>query len=272
MKEYVHEAIAKDLLSFIERSPSAFHAVASVRERLLNAGYTELQEGDTWSLEAGKGYFVTRNLSSVIAFRIPEKEWIGFSIAASHSDFPSFKVKEHGEITASDFTRLNTEKYGGMICSTWLDRPLSVAGRVMVEEDGKIVAKLVNIDRDLLLIPNVAIHMNRNLNDGYKFNPACDTLPLFGECTEPDCFKKVIAEAAGVKPEQVLGQDLFLYARTPGSIWGADNEYISSRSLDNLQCAYSSLEGFLAAEPGAAVPVYATFDNEEVGSDRKSVV
>ena len=195
---YDFKNTAKELLRFIDRSPSAFHAVKSISEMLDDAGYQRLSEGKPWKPELGRGYYVTRNLSSIIAFRIPKQRASGFQIAASHSDFPSFKIKEIGEIVSGETTRLNTEKYGGMICSTWLDRPLSVAGRVIVRRENKLEARLVDIDRDFLLIPNVAIHMNRTLNDGYKFNPACDTVPLYGEASAKGKFSAAVAEAAGV--------------------------------------------------------------------------
>lgn len=266
---------AKELLSFIDRSPSAFHTVKTAEEMLNAAGFTALFEGDAWELTPGGRYYVARNGSSLIAFQMPCRPLTGFSVAASHSDFPCFKVKEQGEILTGKFTRLNTEKYGGMICATWLDRPLSVAGRVIYEEEGTLKTALVNVDKDLLLIPNVAIHMNRTLNDGYKFNPAVDTVPLLGgSCGSGGGgkFLAIIAESAGLSEKQILGADLFLYCRTPGSIWGADGEFVSSRSLDDLQCAFASLKGLLEAEispENGAVPVCAIFDNEEVGSSTK---
>lgn len=274
-RQYTPENAVNELLSFIDRSPSAFHTVHTAASLLDKAGYTPLFEGDAWELVPGGRYYVTRNLSSIIAFRMPLGTPTGFSIAASHSDFPSFKIKEQGEILSGEFTRLNTEKYGGMICSTWLDRPLSVAGRVVYEEGGALKTALVNIDRDLLLIPNVAIHMNRNLNDGFKFNPAVDTVPLFGGNGAKGKFLSMIAENAGVEKERILGTDLFLYPRVPGSIWGADNEYVSSRSLDDLQCAFSTLKGLLLSDgnpqntENGTVPVCAILDNEEVGSQSK---
>ena len=160
----------KNMLSFIDNSPSPFHAVTNIAQQLDNAGYTRLYEQDDWKLEAGKGYYVCRNMSSVLAFRVPTAVKFGFNIIASHCDSPTFKIKENPQMTTGAYVTLNTERYGGMIMSTWMDRPLSVAGRVMVREGNTFVQKLVNIDRDLLIIPNLAIHMDRTQNDGKKFN------------------------------------------------------------------------------------------------------
>ena len=186
MKEYVKTT--KSMLDFIEQSPTCFHAIANVKQELEKAGFTELAETEDWKLESGKGYYVTRNDSSIIAFRLPateQNEIKGFHIVASHSDSPSFKVKEDPEMTVEDkYVKLNTEKYGGMILSTWLDRPLSVAGRIAVKEKKQIVTKLVNVDKDLVVIPNVAIHMNRDMNKGVEYNPQVDMLPLLADTME----------------------------------------------------------------------------------------
>ena len=162
------------LLQFLDASPSVYHAAANIENELKNAGYARLDEAEKWELIPGGKYYLTRGGSAVLAFRVPQGTPKGFMMSASHSDRPTFKVKENGELGGA-YTRLATEKYGGMIISTWLDRPLSIAGRVLVETENGIESKLVNIDRDLLLIPNVAIHMNRQVNDGYKWNPAVDT-------------------------------------------------------------------------------------------------
>ena len=167
------------LMRFLDHSPSVYHAVENVRIELENAGYTRLCEGEAWELVAGGKYYLTRGGSAVLAFRVPQETPRGFMMSASHSDRPTFKVKENGEM-AGNYTRLAVERYGGMLMSTWLDRPLSIAGRAMVETEQGVQMKLVNIDRDLLMIPNVAIHMNRQANDGYKWNPAVDMLPLLG--------------------------------------------------------------------------------------------
>ena len=265
------QEINKALLDFIEKSPSVFHGIEQMRRRLLLEGYKELAEVDPWNLHFGGKYFVTRNDSALLAFRIPEKEFSGFHIMASHSDSPTFKIKENPEMGVEGrYVKLNVEKYGGMLMAPWFDRPLSVAGRIIVETKEGLKSQLVSVDRDLCLIPNLAIHMNRSANDGYKYNVQKDLLPLYacGECKDHK-FMNLIAETAGIKTEEILGSDLFLYNRMQGSQWGADMEFISSGRLDDLQCAYASLEGFLAAETKACLPVHAVFDNEEVGSGTK---
>lgn len=271
MKEY--QKCAKEMLEFIENSPSCFHAVANVAQRLEEQGFQELREDESWKPAPGQGYYVVRNGSSVIAFRLPQGEAKGFHIAASHSDSPSFKIKETPELAVEErYVKLNTEKYGGMIFSTWFDRALSVAGRVAVQEKERIVTKLVNVDRDLLVIPSVAIHMNRNINNGVEYNPQTDLLPLFADCSEgrkKNAFLKRVAKAAGVRPEDILGQDLFLYTREKGRILGESGEFILSPRLDDLQCVFAAVKAFAGSVPSQYINVCAVFDNEEVGSATK---
>lgn len=260
----------EQLLSFLAASPTAFHACRNLAQRLEGEGYTELFEQEDWALQPGGRYFVRRNGSALIAFRIPEGGVQGFLMMAAHSDSPSFKIKEHAAVpTAGMYTRLNVEKYGGMLCASWMDRPLSVAGRAAVRENGRIAMKLLNVDRDLLLIPHVAIHMDRSANDGKKFDPNTDMLPLFGDSETAERFDALIAETLGVQKEDVLATDLFLYPRTPGTVWGAKGEYLSSPRLDDLQCVFGCTEGFLRAKAGESTPVLCVFDNEEVGSGTK---
>lgn len=260
------------MLRFIEASPSCFHVVENIRQKLIEKGFSELVETEVWELSWGKGYFVTRNDSSLIAFRLPDKaDPSGFHIIASHSDSPTFKVKEKPEIRVEErYVRLNTEKYGGMILSTWMDRPLSVAGRVAVKAgNNEILTKLVNIDKDLLVIPNVAIHMNRDINKGVEYNPQVDMLPLFAECDEGQeggILLREVAATTGVNPEDVLGQDLFLYVRDKGRFVGESGAFVLSPRLDDLQCVYASMKAFVESSPTEYMNVCAVFDNEEVGS------
>ncbi len=266
---------AEEMLKFIQKSPTCFHAVGNLKEMLETEGYQELKEAEDWSVVKGGKYYVVRNDSSLIALQFPDKDEIkGFHMVASHSDSPSFKVKEGPEmIVEKQYVKLNTEKYGGMILSTWLDRALSVAGRVVVKEGETLQTKLVNIDRDLLVIPNVAIHMNREMNKGVEYNPQVDMLPLMAgslsseqEQDGKNALLKMVAKEAGVEPEDILGQDLFLYTREPGRILGANEEFVFSPRLDDLQCAYSSMKAFLESKPQEYINVCAVFDNEEVGS------
>ncbi len=259
------------LLKFIENSPTCFHAVETVRGKLLENGFCELFEHESWQLSNGGKYFVTRNRSSIIAFTVPENNnYTGFQITASHSDSPTFKIKENAEITVNEnYVRLNTERYGGMICSTWLDRPLSVAGRVLEKTTSGIRTHLVKVDRDLLLIPNLAIHMNRTANEGMSYNAQVDMLPLFGGADAKGRFLQFIADECGVDKNNILSTDLFLYNRMSGTVWGANNEFVSAPQLDDLECAFTSLTAFLNAVNKSAVCVYSMFDNEEVGSGTK---
>ena len=296
------------LFTFIEESPSQYHAVDTMRKHLEAAGYEQLLESEAWKLKSGGKYYVIRSGSSLIAFRIPAQDsqnYRGFQIVASHSDSPSFKIKTNPEMNVEEhYVKLNVEKYGGMLCAPWFDRPLSVAGRLIVKENNRLVTKLINVDRDLVMIPNLAIHMNREANKGYDYNIQKDMLPLYGCGEAKGKFMKQIAEAANVKEDAILASDLFLYNRMKGSIWGACEEFISSPKLDDLQCVFSSLEAFLQSEEplpsenvqaneqsedirknvqaneqsedirknvinGKSIPVHCVFDNEEVGSGTK---
>jgi len=264
----------KDLFEFIKKSPTAYQTVESAVEILENAGFLELKENESWTLQRSKGtdgkYYVNRNGSSIIAFTIGT-ECGAFRITASHSDSPAFKLKENCEITVKDkYIQLNTEGYGGMICYSWMDRPLSLAGRVIVKEDGKLVQKNVQIDRDLLLIPSLAIHMNRKVNEGVEFNKQVDMLPLFGAKDEgAPAVRTLIADELQIEEESILGWDMYLYNRAPGSVWGRKKEYISAPRLDDLMCAYTSLMAFADQTNDKDICVYALFDNEEVGSDTR---
>ncbi len=266
----MYRTVSKNLLEFLDASPTCFHAVKNMADTLLANGFTQLSEKEPWKITTGGSYFVTRNDSAIIAFTIPEDGIKGFRIMASHSDSPTFKIKEHPEITVEEhYTQLNVEGYGGMPFGPWLDRPLSVAGRIVIKEGDALVTKLVQVDRDLVLIPNLAIHMNREINKGYQYNLQKDLLPLYGDGAAKGTFMQTIAAAAGVEVPQILGHDLFLYNRQKGTIWGVNEAFISSGRLDDLQCAFASLQGFLQGEKKAYAAVHCVFDNEEVGSETK---
>ena len=255
------------MVDFLKESVSTFHAVDAICRILKENGFTALRESACWQVKPGGKYFVTRNLSSVIAFTVPECGFAPVRGVASHSDSPCFRVKQHGELeVAGKYTMLNTERYGGMIMNTWMDRPLSVAGRVLAKTEKGMETKLFSIDKDLLLIPNLAIHMNREMNDSNKLNAQIDMMPLCGDINAKGKLEKAVADAAGVKEEDVVGSDIFLYNRMQPSIWGSDDCYISAARLDDLECAYTSLCGFVAAEGAKHINMYCVFDNEEVGS------
>ncbi len=259
-----------ELLKFLDESPSRFHAVANLGKMLDEAGYTRIAESQKWNLEKGGKYYVTKNGSALIAFRIPTTEFKGFIMSGSHSDSPSFHIKYNMEMETSDgYIRLNTETYGGVLMTPWFDRPLTVSGRLLIETETGIETKLVYVDKDLLMIPSVAIHMNRSVNDGYKYDPKCDTLPIIGLKGSNGSFMKAVAEAANVPEEKILGHDLYINCRQKGYQWGANNEFISAPAIDDLQCAFGCYHGFMNATESENVPVFALFDNEEVGSNTK---
>ena len=255
-----------EFFNVLKSSPTAYHTVDTVKKHLLAAGFTELSEADSAAFADGGKHFTIRNGSSIIAFKGAKKD--GFMICASHSDAPTFKLVTTTE-KLSAYARISVEKYGGMIYYSWLDRPLSVAGRVAVRTADGIESRLVDIDKDLLVIPSVAIHLNRTVNDGYKFNPAVDLIPLSGTAESSGEILKLVAESAGCEPSDILSHDLYLYSREDGRRVGAKGEFILAPRLDDLSCVDSSLVGFLNAADSDAVSVLAVFDNEEVGSETK---
>jgi len=256
-------------LTFVEQAPTAFHAVACFRDMLTQKGFCELKETDPWFVDAGGKYFVIRNDSALIAFAVPETGFSSFRIVAAHADSPAFKLKERFEDRSTVYIRLNVEKYGGMIMSTWLDRPLSIAGRLAVRDGDGISVRLVNLDRDAVLIPNLPIHFNREVNNGYKYDPQTDLLPLFGDTENSGSLMDEIAEAAGVKRENILSHDLFLYNRERASVWGQNDAFFSCGHIDDLECAWAGITALAESETKDMINVCAVFDNEEVGSSTR---
>ncbi|KXB56952.1 M18 family aminopeptidase [Lachnoanaerobaculum saburreum] len=260
--------ILRDLMNFLDSSVTMFHAINECEKVLQNCGYIYLPENEKWNIRAGK-YYTKRNSSSLIAFDIANGDY-HFQISAAHSDSPTFKLKDRPIIESNGYLKLNVEAYGGMIDATWLDKPLTLAGRVMVDTGCGIETRLLYIDKDLLIIPNVPIHFNREINKGFAFNNQVDMLPVFsaGNLSEAD-FDKMLAKELGVKPEAILAKDLYLVNRQKATVIGYDNELISSGRLDDLECVYTSLLGFIEAMNNDHINVFAVFDNEEVGSVTK---
>ena len=260
--------ILKNLMDFLDSSVTMFHAINECEKVLQRSGFTYLPENEKWNINKGK-YYTKRNSSSLIAFDIAEGDY-HFQISAAHSDSPTFKLKDRPVIEANGYLKLNVEGYGGMINATWLDKPLTLAGRVMVNTDKGIETRLLHIDRDLLIIPNVPIHFNREINKGFAFNNQVDMLPIFsaGNLKEAD-FDNILAKELGIEAEAILAKDLYLVNRQKAAIIGFDNELISSGRLDDLECVYTSLRGFVEAENKNHINVFAVFDNEEVGSVTK---
>ena len=265
----MYSETAKEVLERIALSPTAYHVIENAKRVLEQDGFTGLKESEVWNLSEEGKYFVTRNDSSLIAFTIPKKDYKGFRIMASHSDSPCPKLKENPEVTSGGVVRLNVEQYGGMLMAPWFDRPLSVAGRIFVREEGEIRSVLVNMDRDVAVIPSLAIHMNRDANTGYKYSFQKDMLPIISTMDRMRTLMSMIAEETGVTENSIIGNDLFLYARDKGVIWGAADEFVGSPRLDDQECVWCSLKGFSAAENSEYVKMLCVFDNEEVGSRTK---
>ena len=292
---------AEKILDIIDKSPTAFHVVENAKNILDSQGFTGLKESEVWNLAEGGKYYVTRNDSSIIAFTIPKKDYTGFRIIASHSDSPCPKLKEDYEMDRCGYVRLNVEKYGGMLLAPWFDRPLSVAGRILVRDEKEasgIKSLLVNLEKDIAVIPSLAIHMNRDANSGYSYSFQKDMLPIVSTSKDSNKNRKLdskqdsiknektaatimslIAEKAGVETDSILGNDLFLYIREKGKVWGVNDEFIGSSRLDDQECVWCTLDGFIdAANAGGSdvvnaassyVNMLCVFDNEEVGSRTK---
>ena len=257
-------------VEFLNNSHCAYLAVNEVEKQLLSAGFIKLRENTTWKLENNRYYYVVRNQSSIIAFKIPEIADVNsLNIVASHSDSPALKIKPVSDMKDRKYNRLNVEVYGGAILSSWLDKPLSLTGRVTLLENGQLVSKLVDFDEDMAIIPNVAIHQNRQINDGYKWNPQVDLVPILGLDYSEDYFMNLLADKLHVRKESIYGHDLFLYNRQKAITWGQKQEFISSGRIDNLASAFTSLQAFLKSYSKHSINIMAVFDNEEVGAVTK---
>ena len=269
---------AKNLIDFIYDSPTAFHATSTSKALLDNNGFKELKLNEKWRLEEGRKYYVTKNSSAIIAFKINSKNINkeGFRIIGSHSDSPTFRIKPNPEISAENtYLKLNTECYGGPILNTWLDRPLGIAGRVVLKGDNILQPKemLINLEKPLCIIPNLAIHMNRSVNEGYAYNKQKDMLPLVGllnESLEKDEFLlKQICKKLKINKEEIIDFDLFLYEFEKGRLIGPNEEFISTGRLDNLSMVHASLHALINSKGQSGINVVAIFDNEEIGSSTK---
>ncbi len=249
---------------FIDNSKSVYHTVAEVARVLEANGYEKLSESDTWSLRAGGKYYVVRDGSSVIAFRNNGGKFV---IAASHSDSPAFLVK--CDSAGGAYVKLDTEKYGGLIHYTWMDKPLTVAGRAVVSVGGRLETRAVDIGERRVVIPSLAIHLNRTVNDGCKLSPASDLIPLASLSSSGTRLSDIIAESAGVEKGDVVSHQLYLVNAAPAISVGYDNELVLAPRLDDLACVYASLQAFISGTSEENTPVLAIFDNEEVGSETK---
>ncbi|NEZ46767.1 M18 family aminopeptidase [Clostridium niameyense] len=269
---------AQKLIDFIYNSPSPFHVVRNVEEILKQNGYFKLEENEKWYLKKGGKYYTCKNGSAILAFYIGKKdvEKDGFRIIASHTDSPTFKIKPSPEIFAEgNYLKLNTEVYGGPILNTWMDRPLSLAGRVVLKNENpmKPIIRLVNVKKPILIIPNLAIHMNRNINKGIELNRQKDMLPIIAMISDrlekDNYLLKIIAKELDVEIDEILDFELFLYEFEKGCIMGCNNEFISSPKLDDLSMVYASLRALINSSNEETNKIMVCFDNEEVGSSTK---
>lgn len=261
--------IDKELMKFIDNTPNAYYCIDNLRQILIENGFEELYENESWSeLKPYGKYFVVRNDSSLIAFKIPDIKVLGFNIVAAHTDCPSFAIKPNSEMFDGQYLKLNMDSYGGMINYSWLDRPLSLAGRVIVLHNGVYKTQLVNIDKDLLLIPSQAIHINRDVNKKLELNPQVDMLPIMSLTKEKkleDILREVL-EQQGIIVDKICDYDLHLYNRDQAKLMGLHNEFILAPRLDDLACVFPAFQGFINSINSETMNVFCAFNNEEIGS------
>ncbi|PRR78187.1 putative M18 family aminopeptidase 2 [Clostridium liquoris] len=270
--------LAEELIEFIYDSPTAFQAVGTVEKVLLGCGFKELKESGKWSLSKGGKYYTKKNNSAIIAFVTGSDSVVenGFKIVGTHTDSPTFRIKPNPHMTCEGgYLKLNTEVYGGPILNTWMDRPLAIAGRVVLRSGNPMEPeeKLININKPLLVIPNLAIHMNREVNKGIELNPQKDMIPLMGiinDTMEKDNYLfNILAEELKIDKDSIIDFDLFLYEYEKGCIMGMNKEFISSSRLDDLAMVHAALKALVQCKSTKATNVLVCFDNEEVGSSTK---
>ena len=258
----------QQLMSFIKKAPTPFQTIEEISNILDSNGFIKLNENEKWINKSGKFYTI-RNNSSIIAFTIPnEINDYHYQICSSHSDSPTFKIKNISEIQGpKNYTKLNVEMYGGAISYSWLDKPLTLAGRVLIKNGNQIKATNLFIDKDLLIIPSLPIHFNRDVNKGYEFNVQIDLCPiLLCENEKSISLQSIIANYLNIEKENIVSYDLFLVNRQLPVLIGNDNELLSAPRLDDLEASFVSLKSFIDSQNNNSINVYACFDNEEVGS------
>ena len=272
------KSFAREVIEFIDESPSTYHVVKNCSDILDENGFERIMPREKWEIKKGGKYFLKKSSSTIIAFTVGEDFDVknGFKIFGAHTDSPCFRIKPSPEIVTENVVRLNTEVYGGPILSTWFDRPLSIAGRVIVKGENSFFPRTVKIkiDEPLLTIPNLAIHQNREVNNGVKIDKQNDVLPvisLINKNFEREGYlERVILEKTGIKKEDIIDFDLYLYATEKGCLLGANEEFMSSPKIDNLASIYTGLIGLLEAEENQdRINIFVAFDNEEIGSATK---
>ena len=272
------KSFAREVIEFIDESPSTYHVVKNCSDILDENGFERIMPREKWEIKKGGKYFFKKSSSTIIAFTIGENFDVkkGFKIFGSHTDSPCFRIKPNPEMVTENIVRLNTEVYGGPILSTWFDRPLSIAGRVIVKGEAPFFPKTVKIkiDEPLLTIPNLAIHQNREVNNGVKIDKQNDVLPVISlinkNFEKKGYLERVILEKTGIKKEDIIDFDLYLYATEKGCLLGANEEFMSSPKLDNLASVYTGIIGLVEAEENQdRINIFVAFDNEEIGSATK---
>lgn len=256
-----------DVLNYLNASPTAFHAAANARRRLLEAGFTCLSEGDRWTLAAGGKYVVERNGSALIAFRLPA-QWsaaAGFRLLTAHTDSPGLKVKLPGSADAANLLMVPVEVYGGAILSAWLDRPLALAGRAVWETPGGLEARLFKLEEPLAVIPNLALHLNRDVNQGFSYNPRQHLSVCLGKASPAD-LRRRLDDAVGCPADVTARYELFLHEQTPARLGGLNRDLLTGPRLDNLTSCHAAVAAVTAAPADAAISVAFLADHEEIGS------
>ena len=258
------ESINKLLLDLFNNSYNEYFAISNIKKLLDDNGFICLLENEKYEISLGKSYYILRDGSSIIAFKVPEKlDELYFKIVASHSDSPVLKIKENPTVIENGYNKLKVEKYGGMIVSSWLDKPLGIAGRVCYKNGNAITTRLVNFPTNLI-IPNVAIHQNRDINNGFIYNPQIDLLPILG-LGNNDLFKELL-DSTKNNEEEILSYDLNLYNKEKAVLGGINNEFIYSPKEDNLVSAYISILSLISSISYDGISLGVVFNNEEVGS------
>jgi len=262
--------MAEKFVQFLNKAHSVFHSIKLMEQELKEAGFVKLQENQSWKLENNRYYYVVRNDSSIIAFKIPEMIQVkSINLVVAHSDSPALKIKPVADLHDKNYAKLNVEVYGGPILSSWLDKPLSAAGRAIIKRDGRLCRELVDFDENYCVIPNVAPHHNTEINNGFKYNPQVDLVPLVSLDVEENYFKKKIASTADCAIDDIYGYDMFLYNREQALLWGKENEFVSGQRIDNLECSYAALQAFKYSYSAQSINMFVVFDNEEVGSESR---
>jgi len=266
------ENITKGLIDFLNKSHSEYNATNNIKTILLNEGFIELHESEDFNLKLGNNYFLIRNDNSVIAFKIANKlNDYHYLISASHSDSPSLKIKMCDDVVSNNYHKVAVEVYGGLIYSSYLDKPLSLAGRVVIKDENSLQSKIIDIDKNLMIIPNLCIHFNRDINKGSEYNPQTDLMPIISNNVElKNSVKTALIKELKISEKDIISYDLYLYNRDKATIGGLNDEFIMSPKIDNLESAYLSLLGFINANSENHISVYCLFDNEEVGSSTPS--